>query len=380
MVSVEGREYTVISVLAAQNGDIGVDIINIIYLGSFLFFMVYGQKFQTWMMLREIGNAVYKLKEMRDKARGVAITSVKENGQEELDPSARIDHFLEYFTIMPASLDPAGIVPKFEHLLDTRDQRFKDEVKLIAPEADNVQANNIEGVLEVAIGLNMIYRVVNHFYLMGKKTMNLYVIMQIQMQLPLIMQMAEAYSAAITAFAEGQPIGDGAGALVAAKLMHGHASRTIEKETVVAETEFDGRRLLVLKAQGPGSTVGKPGKGIRKLLEEEDGKIAMVIMIDAAGKYEGEDSGGVSEGVGAAIGGIGIDQFTIEEVTLKYQIPIHAVIVKESIQESVAPMIKEILEGTDVALARVKRIIREGSSEGDTIVVAGIGNTVGVGQ
>ena len=376
----EGREDTVISVLAAQNGDIGVDIINIIYLGSFLFFMVYGQKFQTWMMLREIGNAVYKLKEMRDKARGVAITSVKGNGQEELDPSARIDHFLEYFTIMPASLDPAGIVPKFEHLLDTRDQRFKDEVKVIAPGADNVQANNIEGVLEVAIGLNMIYRVVNHFYLMGKKTMNLYVIMQIQMQLPLIMQMAEAYSAAINAFAEGQPIGDGAGALVAAKLMHGHASRTIEKETVVAETEFDGRRLLVLKAEGPGSTVGKPGKAIRKLLEEEDGKIAMVIMIDAAGKYEGEESGGVSEGVGAAIGGIGIDQFTIEEVTLKYQIPIHAVIVKESIQESVAPMIKEILEGTDVALARVKRIIREGSSEGDTIVVAGIGNTVGVGQ
>ena len=86
-------------------------------------------------------------------------------------------------------------------------------------------------------------------------------IMQIQMQLPLIMQMAEAYSAVITAFAEGQPIGDDAGALVAAKLMHGHTSRTIEKETVVAETQFDGRRLLVLKAKGPGSTVGKPGKG-----------------------------------------------------------------------------------------------------------------------
>jgi hypothetical protein len=370
----------VIGVLAAQNGDVGIDIINIIYLGSFLFFMVYGQKFQTWMMLREIGNAAYKLKGMRDKARGIAIASVKGNGKEELDPSARIDHFLEYFTIMPASLDPAGIVPKFEHLLDVRDQRFKDEVKLIAPGADSVQANNIEGVLEVAITLNMVYRIVNHFYLLGKKTMNLYVIMQIQMQLPLIMQLAEAYSAAITAFADGQPIGDGAGALVAAKLMYGHTSRKIEKETVVAETQFDGRRLLVLKAEGPGSTVGKPGKGIRTLLEEEEGKIAMVIMIDAAGKYEGEDSGGVSEGVGAAIGGIGIDQFTIEEVTLKYKIPLHAVIVKESIQESVSPMIKEILEGTDVALARVKRIIREGSSEGDTIVVAGIGNTVGVGQ
>jgi hypothetical protein len=43
-------------------------------------------------------------------------------------------------------------------------------------------------------------------------------------------------------------------------------------------------------------------------------------------------------------------------------------------------MTKEILEGTDVALARVKRIIREGTEEGDTVIVAGIGNTVGVGQ
>jgi hypothetical protein len=43
-------------------------------------------------------------------------------------------------------------------------------------------------------------------------------------------------------------------------------------------------------------------------------------------------------------------------------------------------MTKEILEGTDIALARVKRIIREGTEEGDTVIVAGIGNTVGVGQ
>ena len=250
----------------------------------------------------------------------------------------------------------------------------------LAPSTSEPEGDNLEGVLEVALGLNEIYRVVNHFYLLGKKTMSMYVIMQVQMQLPQIIEMAEAYSAALKAFAEGQPIGDGAGAIVAAKMMYGNASREIVEETVAAEVPFEGRNLLVLKSKGPGSTVGKPGEGIKKLIEEKEGKVAMVIMIDAAGKYEGEKSGDTSEGTGAAIGGIGVDQFIIEEISVKYKIPVHAVIIKESIQESVAPMTKEISEGTDIAIAKVKRIIYEGTREGDTIIVAGIGNTVGIGQ
>jgi hypothetical protein len=77
-------------------------------------------------------------------------------------------------------------------------------------------------------------------------------------------------------------------------------------------TRARNRRLLVLNAEGPGFSVGKPGDAIRQLLNEEEGRVAMVIMIDAVSKYEGEMSGGVSEGVGATIGGIGVDQFTLE--------------------------------------------------------------------
>jgi hypothetical protein len=342
--------------------------------------MFYGQKFQTWMMLREIGSAVFKLKGMRDKARDLVISTIKAAGTEDLDPTPRIDHFLEYFNVMPANLDPTGIVPKLGHLIDLSDQRFKDEVKIVAPTVDPVQAKNIEGVLGVTIGLNSIYRLINHYYLLGKKSMSLYIIMQIQMQLPLIMQIAESYSAGVKAVAEGHPWGDGVGALVAAKMMYGKPYRQISREMIVAETHLDGRKLLVLKAEGPGFTVGKPGDALRKVIEEEEGKIAMVVMVDAGQKYEGEKSGEISEGMGAIIGGIGVDQFTIEEISLKYKIPVYAVKVKESIQEAVSPMTKEILEGADVAVARVKRIIREGTVRGDTVIVAGIGNTVGVGQ
>lgn len=370
-----------ISLLTSQQTtDLFSSIFQIVYLASFLLFMVYGQKFQTWIMLREIEGAVIRLKGMKDDARRLAIDTIKEAGGDKIDPTPRIDHFLEYFMIMPTALDPAGIVPKIEHVVDIREQRFKDEVKLLAPSISESQANNIEGVLEVALGLNQIYRIINHFYLLGKRTMSLYIIMQIQMQLPLILEMAEAYSAAGKAFADGQPIGDGAGALVAAKIMHGSESREIAQETVVSKVPFEGRTLYVMKSKGPGSTVGKPGEAIKKLVEEAEGKIAMVVMIDAAGKLEGEKSGETSEGVGSAIGGIGVDQFLIEEISVKYKIPVHAVIVKESIRESVAPMTKEILEGTDVAVARVRRIIHEGTKEGDTVIIMGVGNTVGIGQ
>jgi len=284
---------------------------------------------------------------------------------------------------MPASLDPAGIVPKIDHLVNVRDKRFKSEVAILAPAANEVQKNNLEGVLEVAIGLNLIYRVVNHFYLTGKKTMSLYVIMQIQMQLPLVMQLAQAYNAALKAFAEGQPIGDGAGALVAAKLMVGNTNRELAKDIVASDVDFEGRKLIVLKSKGPGATVGKPGEAVEKIVEEARNggdQVAMVVMIDAASKFEGEKSGETSEGVGAAIGGTGVEQFEIEAVATKYGIPVHAVIVKESIEESVAPMTKDISDGTNVALARVKRIILEDTKEGEAVIVAGIGNTVGIGQ
>jgi hypothetical protein len=46
----------------------------------------------------------------------------------------------------------------------------------------------------------------------------------------------------------------------------------------------------------------------------------------------------------------------------------------------VSPMRKEVFDATEVAVERVKRVVRERTKEGDTLIVAGIGNTIGVGQ
>lgn len=369
-----------VSQLFPGGNDIIGWVIQIAWLGFFVFFMFYGQRFQMTVMLREIEKHLRRLKFIRDEGRKLAMETIKEIGKPQVDPAERVDQFLEYIAITPQSMDPSGIVWKLDQILDVREVRFKDEVKLMAPEANEVQLNNLENTLEAAMALNIIYKVIRHFYILGKKTLSLYIIMQVQMVLPLIMKEAEAFASALKAFATGQPIGDGAGALVAAKMMHGHKTRKIAKDIVAATVPLEGRIAHILKSEGPGGNVGKPGDGIIKIIKENKGKIATIVMIDAAQKLEGEKPGDVAEGVGAAIGGPGVEQFKIEESVLKYKIPVNAVIIKEDLGDAVSPMRKEVFDAVDTAIQRIKRLILERTKKGDAVIIAGIGNTIGIGQ
>lgn len=366
--------------LFGSGGDSISSILSMLFYVVFIVFLFYGQRIQMYVMIREVEGSLYKLKYIKEEGRRIAIETIKEIGKPETDPSARVDRYLEYFTIAPQSMDPAGIVHKLDHILDVRDTRLKDEVKIMAPESDEVQINNLENTLEAAMALNYIYKVVRHFYIQGKKTLSLYVIMQLQMILPLVMKEAEAYASALKAFADGQPIGDGVGPLVAAKLLHGYETRKVPKDCVVAIVPIEGRTALIIKAEGPGGNVGKPGEAVKAVIEENKGKLASVIMIDAGLKLEGEKVGEVAEGIGAAIGGPGVDQFKIEEAVVKHKIPLNAIIVKEDIGDAVSPMRKEIADSVDKVIERVKNVILERTKEGDKLIIVGVGNTIGVGQ
>ncbi|MEM2341028.1 MAG: DUF1512 domain-containing protein [Candidatus Bathyarchaeia archaeon] len=355
-------------------------VIQLIWILAFIIIWIYGQRIQTAFMLREIEGSLYKLKVMRDRGRQVAISTIKEIGKPPEDPTVRVDRLLEHVDIEPVSLDPTGIIRRLEHIIDVRDLRLKDEVRRMAPYADEAQVNNLTNVLEAALALNQIYKIVRHYYLMGKKTLSFYIILQLQMLLPLIMRESEAFASAIKAFTLGQPIGDGAGALVAARLMYGKEKRLIAQDTLVSEVDIEGRKVYVVKAKGPGGNVGKPGEAIRQILEEKEGKVALIIIIDAAQKLEGEKPGEVAEGVGVAIGGPGVDKYKVEEVAAKYRVPLGAVLIKEGIEDVVSTMRKEIVDGVEEAIERVKRLICENTKEGDIVIVAGVGNTIGIAQ
>jgi hypothetical protein len=361
------------------SGPLGT-IFQVLVTAFFIGFIFFGQKIQMRMYLMDIDRGLRRLDFIRIQARDLTYNTLKEQGKPAIDPSAGLNNLLEQFLITPVDMDPSGIVSKFDHLLDVRDVKFKEDVRMIAPAASDSQLNNLENLVEASWALNTVYRIVRHYYLLGKKTGSFFIIIQIQAILPMVMQEAEAYMGAARAFAMGQPIGDGIGALVASRLMKDKEKRKLEKDVVVAETALEERRILALKAEGPGGNVGKPGDAIRSIIEENGGKVSMVVMVDAAVKFEGETSGEVSEGIGAAIGGIGTERFKIEQELTKYQIPVYAVIVKESLLEAITPMKKEIMEAGEKVIDRIKRLIVERSKPGDTVIIAGIGNTIGIGQ
>ena len=157
-------------------------------------------------MLRQIEVSLRKIKDLRDKGKGVAIETIRNYGKPEKDPTAQVERFMDHFMIPPIDMDPAGVVQKLGKIINVREFTFAKEVEQMAPEATAAQRNNLENLLEASLVLNIYYKVVRHYYLMGKKTMNIYIIMQIHMILPMLIQQIEAYSAALQAFRDGIPV------------------------------------------------------------------------------------------------------------------------------------------------------------------------------
>jgi len=355
-------------------------VIQTLFSLAFIIYLFYAQRLQSLQMLRQVEVTVRKIKTVKDEAKKITIQTINEIGKPTIDITPRIDRLMDQFFLPMEGMDPAGIVDKLDHFLKTAKSVSKEEVKVLAPSASESERDNLENLIEVSQALDQLYRILRHYYLQGKKTMNIYVILQTQMILPQVLEMVEAYSSGVQAFKDGMPVGDSVGPIVAGKLIAGNPVRDIADEFVAADVPYEGRTIIVMKAKGPGGSVGNPDEGLINVLNDKQGKVKIIITVDAAGKLEGERVGSVAEGIGAAIGGTGKEKFKMEEIAVKYKIPMHAVAIKEGMENVVAPLVDPLFDGTDKAVEYVKRIIMDYSQPGDTVIVMGIGNTIGVGQ
>ena len=343
-----------------------------------LLFVFYGQRIQLIITSRDIKKDMAKLEQFRNDARNELIDYVKQKLSPNGDPTQKLDRFFDYFTVMPVDIDPNGIIPKIHHLVRSRDDTTRKQVKSMFSEINTLEVTKVQNLLEIVTTLQLLHKVVRHLFLTAKKQNNYPLILPLQMLLPFIMEQAEALKDAIPAFKKGQPIGDGIGPLVVGEMMLDTKKQNAEFETVYSESEFDGRKLILLKAEGPYATVGRPGEATESIVEKL--KPDAIIMIDAALKLEGEDSGSVAQGFGAAIGGIGTDRFKIEAIAVKYDIPIFAIVVRQSVKEAITLMTKEISDQAENVKSQVYEMITDNSNPNQTVLVIGVGNTLGVAQ
>ncbi|MFH1773926.1 MAG: DUF1512 domain-containing protein [Methanobacteriota archaeon] len=342
----------------------------------FAFILIY-PKYMLYKMISDMEAVARTLEAYTRDAVEIIVKTSKEKGKPEIEPKKTIENAFEFFLIPPVDLDPYGILKKIEHIIDKTEDRLEEIAGKIAPQSDPVWRANTISLVKAGIGLNNIAKIVRHYVEFVKKTGNLQIAMIVQMSLPLIKRIAKAQMKGVETIAQGKPIGDCIGPLVAANLMKTEEHYEVARDIICHETEISDREIFILKANGPGANLGKFGDGVKKLCEEN--KISKIITVDASLKLEGEKTGKVAEGIGAAIGDPGPEKAKMEEAALKNNIPLEAYAIKMSIEEAIAPMTKEIGESVKSALELLNESV-ERVPKGSKIIIVGVGNACGIGN
>jgi len=319
------------------------------------------------------------LKVLRDVAKERTIVNFKKAGAKEEGLAKKLDMLIGHRLIEPTSMDPYGVIEKLEHIIDVRDYKFKKEMKKLLPKLTEAERRNLENMLECTYSLEFIYKFVRHYFLIAEKSKNFYLMLQLSMILPQLFGFAKGIASAFEAFHLGQPIGDGIGPMILYKMMQGKKAKKIVKDTVCVERKIKGRKVYLIKAEGPGGSVGETDKAVQKILEL-DPQVKAILTIDAGLKMEGEPTGRVEEGAGVAIGGYGIEKYKIEKIASKKKISVFCILVKQAYKEAIGPIGKSIVDSIDKVIEIANGYILEEAQKGESIIVVGIGNTIGVGQ
>ena len=359
-------------------GDESNPLMMLIWIIPIIVFVFYGQRIQLIISSNEIKKDISKLEEYTKDSRQKLITYIKNNLNPRDDPVKKIDSFLDYFTIMPIDLDPNGIIPKINHLVHSREDFTRLQVKSLFDDISDFEIAKVHNLLEIVTSLQLFHKTTRHLYLTAKKQKNFPLILPLQMMIPFIMEEADALKDAVESMKNGQPMGDGIGPMIVGEMMLTTSKQSAAFETVWSKSEYEGRELLLVKAEGPNATVGRPGEAIENIIPQN--KPDLIIMIDAALKLEGEDSASIAKGFGAAIGGIGTERFKIEDVATKNNIPILAIVIKQTIKEAITLMSEDIAKQAKTVRTQVFEMIEENSKSGQTVMVVGVGNTLGIRQ
>jgi hypothetical protein len=341
----------------------------------FMIFLFFYSRIMVQQILFKLEKSAQLLEKMSTKAEKTVIKKISKKPDKKL--KKRIKNFFEFFAISPVGIDPYGLVKKLEHIVDLEKERFKYFVKRIAPDMETEKRANVMMGLSGAISLHQLTKLVRHFVELIKKTKSVNLAMLLQMQLPLIERMAKALLHGTEALANGWPVGDTIGPYVAANLIGNSKIENFDEDTVFSRKKYKNRNVVIVKASGPGGRTGNPGRAVEKMCKKE--KIAKIITIDAAAKLEGEETGTVAEGIGVAIGGIGVEKSYIENIAVKKKLPLDSIVIKMSQEEAIKPMKKPILKSMPRVMEALDEAI-ERTEERGKIIIVGVGNTSGVGN
>ncbi len=339
-----------------------------------ILFLTFYSRIIVQQVMFKLERSAVMLEDMSNQAERAVVRKISKKPDKKL--REKIKNFLEFFVVAPVDIDPYGVMKKLEHIIDLEKYRFKYFVGQVAPKSGTEEQANIMMGLSGAMSLYQITKIVRHFVELIKKTKNINLALVIQMQLPFIERMAKALLKGTEALANGWPIGDGAGPYVTASMIDGRITH-MDDETIIHRKKIKKRNVIIMKAKGPGGRTGNPGRVLEKIVKKE--KIVKIITVDAAAKLEGEKTGTLAEGVGVAMGGIGVERYQIEEVATKLKVPLDSVVIKMSPEEAIMPMKEPVWKATSKAVELIEQSVANTTRKG-IVVIIGVGNTCGIGN
>jgi hypothetical protein len=355
----------------------GGDFVStLIWFVLFFVFILFYPRLMIAQMVYKLERETIRLETWSKHSREIVTKHMNKKISKDLKNA--IDRFVEFFMVLPVDLDPSGIIKKLDRtIIDQRD-KFTVFVKEYSDTEDEEVRNNLESGLSGAMTVHQIAKIVRHFLEMTKRYKNLQLAMILQMQLPMIKDIARAALKGTRDLCNGDPVGDGIGPLVIAELIGDEKAKELEgTEMVYARKKIKGRECILVKAKGPGARIGYPGKALDKLIDLYNPD--RVITIDAAGKLEGEPTGSVAEGVGVAMGGFGVERYHIEEKTTKKNIPIDAIAIKMRPEEAIFAMKEEVFKSVPTVVATVEKLVQR-APESKKVLILGPGNSSGIGN
>ena len=235
------------------------------------FFPGVQQKTQIMFLSRDVEQKLQMIEGYLKDSRGLTEKLLKDKGF--ADPKAFVDRIIDRFVIDPVSVEPTDIINRMKLLMRSNEDTVREMITAANPNIDPMTRSQIEISTEVVNALNLIYKVIRHYLIMAKKLNSIMIMYQLQMVAPIYVKYAEGYAKAQKVFLQGIPIGDGLGPLVASRfLMKADQKFTVSKDTIAGSIEFEGRKIVVVKAEGPMATVGTPGEGVQNVIEREGGR------------------------------------------------------------------------------------------------------------
>ena len=153
--------------LIGGGGDSWVQwIVMLAFWGMFFFFY---PRLMLSQIMWKLERTAEELEQLSDNAKKFIVNEISDTPDKKLKNS--VSDFFEFFVISPISLDPYGVVKKFDVIIQNERERFVYFVDQVAPKMDPEKKANLQMGLAGGIETHMIAKIVRHYVELIRKTL-----------------------------------------------------------------------------------------------------------------------------------------------------------------------------------------------------------------